>query len=156
MSELFFALKMTLVTFVLLIFMQIRVGEVTLEEHAHVWIQTATPILFLREVAEGGLSASYDAWSKMTAGIKAKYWNKYNPSQAPGKRQLGMSLDRSDAYLDEQKAKAQELVEAQKRKKEKVESELTARANRVREFIGLERSAEEQVTSGSEVDTEIQ
>jgi hypothetical protein len=142
MSELLFAVKMAAITFVLVIVMQVRVSDVTLEEHAHTWIQTATPVLFLREVAEGGLAAANDAWSKMTAGIKTKYWNKYDKKQIPGQRQLG-TIERSEAYLDEQKVKADALAEEQKRKKEKVEAELAARAKRVREAIGLDQNEEE-------------
>lgn len=142
MSELLFALKMAAVTFVLLIVMQIRVGDTTLEEHAHLWIQTSTPIMFLREVAEGGLSASYDAWSKVTSGIKTKYWSKYDSNQTPGKRHLGIGLDRSDMYLEEQRIKAVEAAELQRQKKERVDAELTARAKRVREAVGLDSETE--------------
>ncbi len=137
MSELFFALKMAAITFVLVLAMQVRVNETTIEEHAHLWIQTAAPVLFLREVAEGGLAAIHDGWAKATSGIKTKYWNKYDSSKMPGSRHLDIFSSRSDSYLEEQKLKSEEIAKQQELKKKKVDAELASRAQRVREVIGL-------------------
>ena len=141
MSELVFTLKMAAITFVIVLLMQVRVGDTTIEDHAHLWIQTAAPVLFLRDVAEGGLAAAHDGWAKVTSGIKTKYWSKYDSSKMPGQRKLGLP-DRSDAYLEEQRIKAEEIAEEQKRKKQKVDAEMAARAKRVREAIGLEKESE--------------
>lgn len=111
MSEIFFTLKMMVVAFFIVVLMQVRVGTHTVEAHVHHYIQTATPVLFLREVAEGGLLAIHDVWSKITGGIKTGYWGRFNSDNIPGKRKLVVGLERSETYVKEQKAKAEKALE---------------------------------------------
>ena len=131
MSELAFAIKMAVIAFVVVILMQIRVGDESVENHAHNFIQTSAAVLYLREVAEGGLAAVHDGWSKLTSNIKTRYWSKYDSKNAPGQRQLEMTIDRSEAYL-----------EAQKERKDKVEADMAARAKKVKEAIGLDQASQ--------------
>lgn len=111
MSELFFVIKMCVVTAIVVVLMQIRVGTETVETQVHAWLQTSTPSLFLREVAEGGLKATHDVWASVTSGVKTKYWEKFQPDKFPGNRQLKMQMERSEVFLEEQKNKAQSRAE---------------------------------------------
>lgn len=134
MTELLFAVKMAVISFVIVVLMQIRIGDDTIEQHAYGWIQTAAPVLFLREIAEGGLMAAHDGWARLTSNIKSKYWEKFDSDKLPGRRHLDVGLERSKVYLDEQNAK-----------KEKIEAELASRARKVREAIGLDAITEDPV-----------
>lgn len=139
MTELLFAVKMAVISFVIVVLMQIRVGEETLERHAYGWIQTAAPVLFLREIAEGGLMAAHDGWARLTTNIKSKYWEKFDSDKLPGRRHLDMGLERSKVYLNEQNEK-----------KQKIEAELALRAKKVREAIGLDGITEDPVAEKEE------
>ena len=110
MSELFFVIKMSVITFVVVILMQIQVGGDSVENQMHAWMQTSTPSLFLREIAEGGLKATHEMWVGLTSGIKSKYWEKFHPEKLPGKRQLKLQIERSEVFIEEQKSKAEKLI----------------------------------------------
>lgn len=138
MKDLFFALKMLGVTVLIVSAMQIRIGDMSLEEHANEWAHSSAPVMVLREVSEGGLAAAHDVWVKLTSNIKTKYWQRFDKEKIPGHRQLNFSLERSEEYIEEQKAKAEELAAEQKKKKEKLQAELSARGKKVKEALGFD------------------
>ena len=134
MSDIVYVLKIMAITCGLIIVMQIRVGEVTLEEHATEWIHTAAPVMLLREIAEGGLSAAHDGWVKMSSSIKTKYWNSYRKESVPGQREVPVSLKRSEEFVEQEVSK----LEAKKKLMEQHETAVHDRGKRVRTALGLE------------------
>ena len=55
MSDFFFVVKCALATLVILVFMQMRIGNRTIEQHSLNWIQTSSAVEELRGVAEGAV-----------------------------------------------------------------------------------------------------
>lgn len=58
MGDIFFVIRVFIVTFVAVIFMQIRIGGATIEKHSLAWIQQSAVIDNLRLVAEGAVKAA--------------------------------------------------------------------------------------------------
>jgi hypothetical protein len=126
-NDFIFAVRMLLITTVIVVLMQIRVGEYSIEARTENWIKTAPSVVVLREVAEGGLLVVHDAWSSLMSNINSKYSKKFDPETVPGEREIKLGLKRSEAYLDEEK-----------KKKESTEQRLKARSRQVREALGID------------------
>lgn len=127
MSEFIYALRMLVVAAIIVVIMQVRVSGNSIEAHAENWIKTAAPVLVLRDVAEGGLLVLHDAWSSLMSNVNSKYSKKFDPETVPGKREMTLGLRRSEAYIDEET-----------KKKEAAEMKIKARAQQVREALGLD------------------
>jgi hypothetical protein len=65
MSELFFCLKTLVLTIALVMVMQIRVGEQTLESHAMAFFQSSSIVTPLNSVAQGAGKLFEDAKTKL-------------------------------------------------------------------------------------------
>lgn len=131
MSDFVFALKMLAFAVVIVVLMQIRVGGESIESRAESFIRTAGPVLVLRDVAEGALLVIHDGWASLMSNINSKYSNKFDKENLPGERSLSLSLQRSQAYLEEEK-----------QKREAYEEKVKARAAEVRQALGLSQSEE--------------
>ena len=62
MKDLFFILKSLLLTSIVVLLLQIKIGRHTFEERITVWLHNASVILPLNEVASGGMKAIKDLW----------------------------------------------------------------------------------------------
>lgn len=69
MSEFLFFVKMTALTAVLVLVMQVQVGERSLEDHAMGWVQSSALVAPLNAVAHGGAKMIRDASEKIHAAI---------------------------------------------------------------------------------------
>lgn len=127
MNEFIFAGKMLVVTAIIVVLMQVRVSGYSIESHAENWIKTAAPVLVLRDVAEGGLLVVHDTWSALMSNVNSKYAQKFDAEKIPGEREITLGLQRSENYLNEEK-----------KKKEAAEMKIRARAQQVREALGLD------------------
>ena len=72
MSDFVFFLKLFGLTLVLVLAMQIQVGEISIEEHAMSWVQSSTITSPLNGVAHGGAKLFRDASSRIYATIARK------------------------------------------------------------------------------------
>ncbi|HVK60895.1 MAG TPA: hypothetical protein VM432_05065 [Bdellovibrionales bacterium] len=64
MSDFLFVVKCIVATLVMLIFMQMRVGNRTIEQHSLRWIQQSSAVEELRVVAEGAVHAATEGYSR--------------------------------------------------------------------------------------------
>lgn len=132
MSDFIFTIRILAISAVVVVLMQIRVAGQSVEAHAETWIRTAAPVLILREVAEGGLLVVHDAWSSVMSNINSKYSKKFEKENMPGEREAGFAIKRSQAFVDEQKKRS-----------EAADAKLKARAQSVREALGMESETTE-------------
>lgn len=114
-----FLLKTFLLTFVILICMQVRVGEFTLEQRAMFFVHDSPVVEPLREVAEGSTRAVRNWLRAISQKIGQTGKSVWDSGNQPGSR-LNTNLERSKAYLNEQAEKAKKLANdgIQKREKE--------------------------------------
>ncbi len=74
MSDLFFTAKMMAITVVLVLVMQIKIGDHTLEEKSLAWIHQSSAVENLRTVASGATQAISQGYNAAAKLIEEK-WN---------------------------------------------------------------------------------
>lgn len=70
MLDFFFFLKTLLLTFIIVLLLQIQIGKKTVETHVHDWMVGSVAAGFLGHAAEGGAHFLKDAAFKATQTIK--------------------------------------------------------------------------------------
>lgn len=110
MFQILFFVKTLVLTFVLVFFLQIKIGEFTLEEKAHSFIQNSTLLEPLRETTDYAVTFLRLQGRRISGLFKHKIDKQWSASQIPGQRHLGLTLERSKTFLKEQveKKKASE------------------------------------------------
>lgn len=114
MGNLFFFLKMIVMTVVFLLFLQIKIGQNTLEEKVRVAINNSAVITPLEEVAAGGVKAIEQGWKKLSQLVGHKIKSSFSTENMPGNRSLGETLKRSQQYLKAQLQTAKRKTEQSK------------------------------------------
>lgn len=102
-----FFIKSLLFTFLLVILLQIRVGDFTLEERATLWAQKSVLIQPLELVAQGATKVVRDSWRRVTGNINTRFWQSVSNHNQPGARRLVPELKRSQEYIEEKVRKLQ-------------------------------------------------
>ncbi len=110
MSEIFFILKTMVLTAVLVVVLQIRVENQSLEDKATEYLQSTTVLAPLQETADGALKVVKKFWKTAMGSMNSKFMREFNSDQTPGKRKLGVQLERSKEYFEEQAEKAQQSL----------------------------------------------
>jgi len=100
MGEIKFVIKSMVVTVLVVLGLQTKVGKLTLEEHLEYWIHTSQLATTLQEVASGGVQALQHA-GKATSEIVSKALGN-NPHVQKASR-LTFELKRSVQAEEEQK-----------------------------------------------------
>ncbi len=117
MGDLWFCFKMLIITFVLVLLMQIRIGEHTLEASIHSWIQESPIVKPLDQVAQGGLKVLRQGFHGFSSKLSTKLEDHFSDDRTPGKRSLLPPLKRSQQVLNDLRKKAevkvQEMTEGQ-------------------------------------------
>ena len=125
MGDLFFVLKTFIGTFLLVVLLQVKVGQETIEYHVMNWIHDSPMTEPIQEAARGGVVAFRELWKKLTSGIGTEFSKTLNRDNVPGSRSLGLSLERSQAYIKEKAQQAAELAEKEARARDWVPSKET-------------------------------
>lgn len=122
MFNLFFMIKTLILTFVILVIMQVRVGEFTLEQRAMFFVHDSPVVEPLREVAEGSTRAVRNWLRGISQQIGKSGKALWSSEDQPGNRNLGVHIKRSQAFLKEQAEKAKRIAEEEIQKNEKTPS----------------------------------
>lgn len=110
MFHFIFVAKTLAVTLVLVVLLQIRIGETTLEQKAMFFIHDSPIVEPLREVADGSVRAIRNGFRGFLDQLGQKGKSLWSSEDQPGKRSLGIQIERSQAYLKEQAQKVKEKV----------------------------------------------
>ncbi len=109
MRDLFFILKMIVITFALILTMQIQVNDRTLEERSLAWIRTSPIIEELQKVADAGVIGARKMWGTLTSQFGDNVFKGFKSEDKPGNR-LRATWERSKTYIEEKSREAQEKV----------------------------------------------
>jgi hypothetical protein len=82
MSSIFFVIKVGIITFLVVMLMQVQVGEKSLETHSHQFIIEASKKLKLNEVAVGIIQVMKEGQAT-TQRVFSEYWSKWQKSGSP-------------------------------------------------------------------------
>ena len=110
MGDIFFFVKMIVMAAFFILVMQIRIGQQTIEERSMVWLKESSMVVPLQEVADGGVVALSKVWDHVVNNTG----DLFNSENIPGKRTLGIKLERSKAYVREQLDRANAKLEEMK------------------------------------------
>lgn len=69
MSELIFVLKSLIITVVLIVAMQVKIGNSSLESYSQWWIQKSSVSIYVQSVAAGGAMALKNLFSSVKSGV---------------------------------------------------------------------------------------
>ncbi|MDX9732174.1 MAG: hypothetical protein RBT63_10420 [Bdellovibrionales bacterium] len=84
MSEFFFVVKTALLSALLLMVLQMKIGGVTLEKRSEEWIYSSRPGVELQKVARGALRASQEGWQGLQGWFEIRREQKKAASGSSG------------------------------------------------------------------------
>jgi hypothetical protein len=87
MPEVMFVLKAFVIALVVTIFMQVKIGQNSIENHAHEWMQTSAVPVYIEGVSAGAVLAVKNA-AKVTTDFVAKTFGHDPSSQRAGRLNL--------------------------------------------------------------------
>lgn len=97
MKELFFVTKVFIFTIALVLVMQIKVGNSTLENHAHFMIQESVITEQIQVIADGAAKITRG----ITRGVSEKFSGMFRKKGEPdSKKRLNLNFARSEAYQE--------------------------------------------------------
>jgi hypothetical protein len=111
-ESLFFAIKTLLVTFLVVLLMQVKWGSQTVEQIAYQSITTSSLVVPLEEAADGAVVFMRNSWRKVTQSINTNFTNSLRSENQPGQRHLEWGKNRSQAYIEQTKKNISGTVNA--------------------------------------------
>ncbi len=110
-GDAFFIIKMLIFTMVVVVVLQVKVGDYTLEQRSLVFISQSELIKPVSEVAHGGVVAIKNGFSGFVNLFHSKTSKFFNKENLPGHRSLGLQLKRSQKYIKEKTKEVKNSVE---------------------------------------------
>ncbi len=104
MGHLGFVLKIGIIAIVLVMLMQIKIGENTIENHAQAFIKSSFLTEPIREVSEGGFVVLRSAYQGSIKLFDSLVSSRFRSDSAPGKRKI-TEIKRSSSFEKEQEAR---------------------------------------------------
>ena len=111
MGTLFFIARCFVVTVFVIMMMQIKIGEFTIENRIEHYARTSGIEQPAQKLADGIVRFVRNTWRSVTSGVKTDFGKTLRGDNAPGSRDLGIDLRRSAEYIEEQAQKAKQKVE---------------------------------------------
>lgn len=107
-GDLFFILKSLFLTCVVILLLQIKLGDFTLEEHSMSWLRESHAASFLQEVSHGGVLVIKRTYGAIVSQFETKWDQALDREKIPGYRQLKLKAKRSAEFMEEQAKRLQE------------------------------------------------
>lgn len=102
MGDVFFSVRMLVITIVVAVFLQIKVGGMTLETRVHAWVQSNSAVDTLRDVSRGAVKMIRVGYKTVVNLIDARIAAGLSRDQTAGSRPWSLDLGGSDAFMKEQ------------------------------------------------------
>ena len=116
MGDLFFLLKMTIYTLIIVVVLQVKIGPTTLEQKVVELTHNSQMAGVLQNVAQGAATFIGVQYNRVTGHVKSKYIDQHRGNQIPGER-LKVKLNEwkksINSRWDEEKKTVSRLVEEQ-------------------------------------------
>ena len=97
MGDLFFVLKMTIYTLVMIVLLQVKIGPTTLEQKLYEFTHHSQVAGTMQNVAQGAATFLGVQYNKVTGHINSNYIKKHSSSQRPGERLTGKFKELKDS-----------------------------------------------------------
>jgi hypothetical protein len=102
MPELMFVLKSLVITVVIMIGLQVKIGNTTMEESVHHWVQTSSLSTYIHGVSSGAVLAIRNTASTAKDFVSETFGNQSSAQKAG---RLNFDFKRSQKYQEEQAEK---------------------------------------------------
>ncbi len=89
-------------TVVIVILMQIKIGPLTLEDHAAEWARQSRAVEALRGVSAGAVKALTEGYKSMVSTLDLTVGTGLSKAQVAGSRSLDLAFEKSEAFVKEQ------------------------------------------------------
>lgn len=109
MRDLFFVFRMVIITFALILTMQVQINNRTIEERSLAWIRTSPYVDELQKIADAGVIGARKLWGHITSQFSDGVFKGFKSEERPGNR-LKASWDRSKTFIEEKSREAQERI----------------------------------------------
>lgn len=112
MGEIFLIVKASVLTLVIVMVLQIRIGNNTIEERIHAWAKGSTVVEDLQKVAKGAVVVGKKAFYQATASLEdTKVGDAIRDvKEIPGERHKALIIERSKGFVEEQKRRLDEAA----------------------------------------------
>ena len=110
MDSIFHILRVGILTCVLVLCLQVRWGEATLEDHTMNFLTSSAVIRPIDEVATSVVVFVRNTWSHFTRSLDTNFSNALRKENQPGSRHLNLTLERSKKYVSEKSDDLRERV----------------------------------------------
>ena len=110
MFDIIHFVKYLVMTFLIVLLMQIKIGENTFEQKAHAFIQTSSVTEPLRQVADGGERILRQSWRKLWGMFDKDLFKKMQREHLAGSRSL-IDIERSEQFIKENAKKIRERAQ---------------------------------------------
>lgn len=104
MGNIFFTIKIAIITIVLILLMQIQVDNKTIEAHIESYVKTSMLISPIREVAHGGFAFFKSGYHWTSKTVDSFFSKNFRSENSPGRRKL-TEIKRSLGFKKEQEKK---------------------------------------------------
>lgn len=119
-------------TLIVIVLLQIKIGESTLEQKTIQWYRTSNLVAPIQEVANGGAKLVRDIVNKVASSLDIQLFEKMK--NQPGQRDVQFQLERSKRYLEEQTRRAAQRIQ-QELQSEKQAEPIAAPENNNRDQV---------------------
>lgn len=133
MGSILFFLKSMVVTTVVVLLMQIRWGDGTIEDYTMDFLTSSAVVKPIDQTAKGSVIFIRNTWSKITRSLNTNFSNALRSENQPGSRQASLAVRRSEDTNNkavnpkEEVADTASLVERFKRKTAEVSRKVRSR-----------------------------
>lgn len=107
MGQIGYILKIVIATCIVVVLMQVKVGENTIENHAEKFIRTSSTTAIFRDVAQGGFLVAKTTYHGIAKTVDSFFTKNFRAEESPGRRKL-VEVKRSLGFHKEQEKKLQE------------------------------------------------
>lgn len=114
MGQIFYIIKIAVITFAVVLLMQIKIDETTtVENHVESFIRTSVLTSPIREIAQGGFLLVRNTYHGAIENLNALFTKNFQAENSPGKRKF-MELKRSLGFekeIEKKKESASQVKE---------------------------------------------
>ncbi len=133
MSEIFFFIRILCVTMVVVLLMQVRWGDQTIEDHTMVFLTTSNFVAPIDETAQAAGIFIRNTWTRVTKSLNTRFSHSLRGDNQPGLRLSGMSFNRSDTVEKKRETELSAREEQLALAKDEAESAFDKLKKRARE-----------------------
>lgn len=111
MGDLFFVIRMFLISLVIMLMFQVRIGTLTVEEHSLSWLRESSFAHEIQETGQGAALFIRDIFQKVGHLLQTSFGDSMRSAEQAGARTIKLIPDRASHIANEAKEKLSQKAE---------------------------------------------